>query len=459
MESTFDLVVAGAGPAGCVLAAKAAKGGARVLLLERKREPGLDRDWVVDVGRDTFGLAGVPAPEGTELFVEPGTTAIVTSDRRCAVDLPPVPMVPVRNGPYVRKLAAWAQECGASLRCGAKVEGPVMEDGRVCGVRVKGPEGRDTLHALVVADCTGIAGTVRSGTPPDWRVSERLHAEDVVLARRETRRIDPGEAGASMKKGYLWDGTRYDRVGSQGVYSVETFFLDLERGFVDILIGTKPGSGPTPEDRFASVLEEHSFIGEKVFGDGGPIPIRRPLNTFVAPGLVCLGDAACQVVPAHGSGTASALIAADLASVSVLRAIETGNADRPSLWGYCHAFQSGRGALLAYYDVIRQHTAGLTVEDLDMMISKGLVGPADVYSGLVPELPALGPVWVARKLRAGYVPPGKLFGLASSGLRASRTYRHYKRYPPLDAPGALERWAGAIPGAGRVKEAGSYWAG
>lgn len=459
MESTFDLVVAGAGPAGCVLAAKAAGGGARVLLLEMKQEPGQDRDWVVDVGRNTFGQAGVPVPEGPELFFEPSTTAIVTSNRRCAVELPPVPMVPVRNGPYVRKLASWARERGAALRCGVRVTGPVVEEGRVRGVKADGPEGREELRALVVADCTGMSGTLRTGTPPGWGISERLRAEDVVLARRETRRIDPGEARASMKKAHIWDATRYDRVGSQGVYSVETFFLDLERGFIDILIGTKPGTGPTPEERFASILEEHPFIGEKVFGDGAPIPIRRPLDTFVAPGMVCVGDAACQVVPAHGSGTASAIIAADLASSAVLRAVETGNAGRPSLWEYCHAFQSGRGAILAYYDVIRQHTAGLTVDDLDMMISRGLVGPADVYSGLVPELPSLGVSWVARKLSAGYVIPGKLIGLASSGLRASRTHRHYRRYPPVDVPGALERWTGAIPRARRVREAGSYWTG
>lgn len=249
-----------------------------------------------------------------------------------------------------------------------------------------------------------------------------------------------------MKKAHMWDGIRYDRVGSQGVYSVETFFVDLEKGFIDILIGTKPGSGPTPEERFDSIVEQFGFIGGKVFGDGGPIPIRRPLDTFAAPGLVCIGDCACQVIPAHGSGTASAILAADLAASVILRAVETGRADRPSLWGYCHAFQSGRGAVLAYYDVIRKHTTTLRVEDLNMMIAKGLVSAPDIYSGLVPELPAVGAGWLARRLGAGYVPPGLLMGVASAGALATMTSRHYHRYPPLDLPGAFDSWVRTMPG-------------
>ncbi|MHB8895994.1 MAG: NAD(P)/FAD-dependent oxidoreductase, partial [Candidatus Geothermincolia bacterium] len=273
-----------------------------------------------------------------------------------------------------------------------------------------------------------------------------LDRADIVLARRETRRIDPAGARVAMTRNSMWDGIRYDRVGSQGVYSVETFFLDLEKGFVDILIGVKPGSGPTPEERFEAIVAERPYIGEKVFGDGGPIPISRPLDTFVADGLLCIGDSACQVIPAHGSGTASAIIAGDIAARVVMRAIEAGRFDRASLWPYCHAFQSSRGALLAYYDVMRRHTAGLKVADVDLMIGKGMIGAKEVYSGLVPEVPRFTAMDLLGKLRSGPVPLSLLAGLGRTGLLAVRTLRHYQAYPPLDIPGALDRWARSMPG-------------
>lgn len=446
MDDHPDLIVAGAGPAGCVLAAKAAADGARVLLLEKKSEPGQDRDWIVDVTPETFGLAGVPEPEPDELFCEPETTALVTSDRSRTVELLPVPMVPVRNGPYVRRLASWAQSCGAELRVKTHVLGPLIESGAVRGLMVRDGRKEVAIRSTLVADCTGMAGSLRRGTPAEWGISAAISPEDVVLARRETRSVDVERARSAMEKGVMWDGIRYDRVASQGVYSVETFYLNIEEGFVDILIGVKPGSGPTPEERFDAICERYPFIGEKVFGDGGPIPIRRPLDTFVADGIVCAGDSACQVIPAHGSGTASAIIAADMASGVVLRAIETGRADRASLWGYPYAFQTTRGALLAYYDVMRRHTASLTEDDLNAMVAKGLVTPSDVYSGLVPEVPRIRAAQLAERFKAGPVPLRLLTGLAGAGLLAGGTLAHYAKYPPLDLPGALERWVASTPG-------------
>jgi len=445
MSDSWDLVVAGGGPAGCVLAAKVASGGARVLLLEAADTFGAGRDWIVDVGRDTFERAGVPSPLPEELFFEPDLTMLLTSDRSVSVELLPAPMVPVRNAPYVKRLASWAAGCGAELRMGTEVAGPVIEGGAVAGVTVRSATKAEEIRSTVTADCTGLAGVLRRSTPPAWGICEPVGRSDIVLARRETRRVDREGAERAVADGFMLDRTRIDRVGSQGVYSVETCYLDLDRGFIDILIGSKPGSGPTPEERFERLLQERPYIGEKVFGDGGPIPIRRPLDTFAADGLVVIGDSACQVIPAHGSGTASAIIAADLAAPVVLRAVETSRARRSDLWGYCHAFQSTRGTLLAYYDVIRRHTDHLDVADLDAMISSGLISASEVYSGLVPELPHLGPADALGRMGAALNCGGLLVSLARSGLLAGRTLRHYAMYPPLDMPGALERWSESIP--------------
>lgn len=442
----WDLIVCGAGPAGCALAAKVASGGGRVLILERAGSPGEGRDWVVDVADGTFLAAGVPEPAAAEVFEEPDATYLVTNGRDHMVRLHSSPLVPVRNAPYVRRLADWAVKNGAVLQTERTVKGPLIEGGAVGGVLVGTGAGEEAVTSSITADCSGISGAVRRGTPPAWHMSDAIDPSQIVLARRETRLIDRDEARANIRSGHMMDRARLDRVGTQGPYSIETCFLDIERGFADILIGVKPRSGPDADTRFAAFLSERPWIGEKVFGDGGPIPIRKPLDTFVADGLVVLGDSACQTIPAHGSGTASALIAADLCAASVLRALETGRFDRSTLWGYNHGFMLQRGAVLAYYDVMRRHTDTLDVADLSTMLKLGALGPDEVLSGLFPEVPRLGPAQVAGKAGGMMKLLHLMPGVISSGHLAGRVTRHYESYPPLYRPGRLEDWIDRMPG-------------
>jgi flavin-dependent dehydrogenase len=446
MTDRWDLIVAGAGPSGCALAAKVAGSGGKVLLLERESEPAAGRDWVVDVERSTFAAARVPPPEEEDLFAEPDRTVLVTSDRRHSIELMDPPLVPVRNSRYVKRLSRWAVSEGAVLRTSCVASEPIIRDGAAVGLMASVGGGEpEPFYGSIIADCTGISGKLRRKTPASWLLDPAVSPSDIVLARRETRRIDPVEVRKAIEPGLMMDRVRIDRSGAQGVYSIETCFLDLDAGFVDILVGVKPGSGPGADERFAAILRERPYIGEKVFGDGGPIPIRRGLDTLVADGLLVLGDCACQTIPAHGSGTASALLAADLASASILRALEVGRSDRQALWGYNYAFQAGRGAVLAYYDVVRRHTEHLTVPQFDALIAAGVLSPREVYSGLIPEVPHMGPAEILSKLSRGRRTLGLLAGFAKAGISAERTMKHFADYPSFYRPGAVEEWAKGMP--------------
>jgi hypothetical protein len=76
--------------------------------------------------------------------------------------------------------------------------GPVMEAIAVTGVRYRGSDGGESLaFAPVVADCTGLTGAVRRGTPSQWRLAGDVDPSDIVLARREVRRVDVEAAAPS----------------------------------------------------------------------------------------------------------------------------------------------------------------------------------------------------------------------------------------------------------------------
>lgn len=446
MATEWDLVIAGAGPAGCALAAKSAARDAKVLLLEKSLEPGTGRDWIVDIENSAFEVAGVPFPSGEALWREPERTVLVSPNREHRVELPPTPLTPVRNGVYVRQLAAWAVESGACLRTGCNVSGPLLEGGKVRGVVIEEEGDEEAIRADLVADCTGISGTVRRSTPEHWGLSDAAGAPDTVVARREVRRIDVEAAAKVVEKGILPDRLRLDRTSAHGTYSVEAVYLDLEGGFIDILVGIKPSFGINATDkRFDEILEGWPFVGEKIFGGGGPIPIRRPLDAPAADGLLVLGDSACQVIPAHGSGTASALISADLASETIARAIGERRFDRAALWDYCFRFQTGRGALLAYYDVMRKFADTLDSNDLDELMARRVLTGEEVFSGLVPEPFKPRPMSLIKKVARGYGKLPLLIGFARTGLKAQKVMRHFKRYPESFNPETLAEWSRRIP--------------
>ena len=447
MDVNWDLIVAGGGPAGCALAAKVASTGARVLLLEKEDEPGRGLSWIVDVESTAFEAAGVPFPGDDACRPEPERAVLVSPVSGREVDLIPSPTTPIRNDIYVRQLARWARDSGAEIRTGRGVRGPLLEGDVVAGVNFTDADGTNrNVSAPIVADCTGLVGAVRHGTPSAWGLNMDVDFFDIVVARRDVRRLDVEAAARAVQERLIENRVQVQGVSVHGGYSVEIYYMDLDQGYIDILIGAKPGPGiPTPDASFEKIFKRFPFIGEKIFGDGGAIPIRRTWDSLVGDGFLVVGDSACQVIPMHGSGTASALIAADLASKTISRALAEKRYDRAALWDYCYSFQSGRGALLAYYYALRLHADDMTSEDIDRMIRRGVLAAEDVHSGLVPEPFDPGPGILVKKFLKGILVLPLLFGFAKAGLRAEKLMKHYQRYPARYSPEELRSWVSRLP--------------
>ncbi len=151
----FDVIVCGAGPAGSVAAAVAARGGARVLLVDRAVFP---RDKLCG---DTInpGAIAVLRRLGLSGF-EPGAIPLdgmeVTGERgvrvRCAYPRG-VTALSILRRDLDGALASAAVAAGARFEAGVTVRGPLLDDGRVRGVVIAGRDGRDVRMPapLVVA--------------------------------------------------------------------------------------------------------------------------------------------------------------------------------------------------------------------------------------------------------------------------------------------------------------------
>jgi flavin-dependent dehydrogenase len=139
----------------------------------------------------------------------------------------------------------------------------------------------------------------------------------------------------------------YD-IAPQGVY----WMADRSEILVNVGIGMQLHKGvPNPRrvirERVIPIypgLEETQVIRS----GGGIIPNRRPIDCFVAPGMVAVGDAACQVQPMSGSGIGASMYASRLAAETIAVALES--TPRPTtedLFTYPVAYQRSRTSLQA----------------------------------------------------------------------------------------------------------------
>src|SRR5512136_98262 len=120
----YDLVVAGAGCAGCVAAQRTAEHGFKVLVLDRRPQAELGHTWVNGVERTVFDRLGIPTPSGEETMPSPLTSRLVSPSGEHYIETTSNPTMEVRMHVFTRRLLSTAVKAGAEFRDGVLVARP-----------------------------------------------------------------------------------------------------------------------------------------------------------------------------------------------------------------------------------------------------------------------------------------------------------------------------------------------
>jgi digeranylgeranylglycerophospholipid reductase len=446
----YDLVVVGAGCAGCVAAERTARQGFKVLLLDRQPVDSLGHTWVNGVERTVFDRLGIPVPTGEETMVSPLSSRLVSPSGKYHIETTSTPTMEVRMSVFTRRLLSQATAAGAEFRDGVAAAGPLLEKGRVAGVFTTSGE---EIPARVVIDASGWQAVLRHGLPGDSPVPRDIEDSCMVTAWREQRRFSPGEAPDVLSVLGIPPGVSVSRVGWRGGYSVLMLHWDPRESELDILVGFNKAEADESAGTFvADFLADKRIGGETVYGGGGLIPVRRSLDILVDHGFALAGDSACMVIPAHGSGVASSLIAGDLAARTICRCLRENDTSRENLWEYAAAYQRGRGALMAYFDVTRGLTDNFGQEDMEKLVGF-VMTPGDVEAGLRAEPLGIDLKDALRRLRSLRHPvfTARFAWLASAAITLKKLYEDYpERYDPA----RLGEWRSRVEKARRRLQAG-----
>ncbi len=449
VTARYDAVVVGAGSTGAAAAWQLRRAGLSVALVERRPLDEAGARWVVDVPAWLFDRAGVPLPRPPESREEDPPLSLLGDGPGTGLRLSPNPTLAVDGPRLVARLQGLALEAGVEAFPRARLLDVECTRGRprALNLRLPGPPHRLRLEAALLVDASGMAAALRCRVPELTRRCPPPRGAEVCSARRETYEVaDPAGAESWLEP---FGDSRDDVLcenGVSGPFSTRLVYVHPDRSRVEVLGGGSAGPDTGPEI-VRRLVRRHAWIGPRVSGGGAPIPVRRPYDVLACPGLVLLGDAGCQVFPAHGSGVGAGLVAGRLLAEAVAGGGDPGA--EAATWAYQAAFQTTRGAVHALYDGLRRLTLDLTEQQVVRLLSCGVITEGFARPGLEQrpftphpeELPR-----VARGAVRALRPAARAAGRLPRMLSAWLVYRRYPRRPDRLRLSAWARAAAAVTG-------------
>ncbi|MFA9515995.1 geranylgeranyl reductase family protein [Halopenitus sp. H-Gu1] len=430
----YDVVVAGAGTAGCYAATTIAMEGLDVAIVERKNERDAGHIACGDAlkGADAFPEA-IPKSRIESAFtntgIDHGRFEIPQEDTVLEIPVPGELAV-IDRWEYGRKIIDAADDAGVEFHY-ETVIGDVLQDddGRVTGLRGKRRGEAIDFEADVVIDGAGSLSLLQdkadfSGATFDTNVrySQFCSAYREIVEVPEPVEWDdalvfkPTERAA----GYLWYFPRTSteinaglgfQMNEEPMALVEALKRDLRR---------------RPEFDGATVTDKL----------GAALPTRRPYDSAVAPGYMAVGDAAGHVNPTTGGGIAGAAYAGKYAGEQAVQAISEGNVGEDALWRYNERVMDHFGGRYAGLDVYNVLSTAVDVDDL-MGLLAALPGEKlaeALYEGSTSMSFGLKLKCAIKSF--GYW--GTIWNFYETKQLADELLEHYDRYPT--SPGRMTEW-------------------
>lgn len=377
----YDVIVVGAGTAGCYASYLLGKGGLKVALLERKGFNDIGYKVCGDaIGKHHFDNLSLSYPSGEELDCIFSGVKIYSPDEEHSIIVPGEGFG-VNRKAFGRRLLNMALDVGVDLFPSFHVSKPLVEGGFVVGVEGVDREGHTVqIKSSVVIDASGFPSIVRSRLPSDWWISEKIRGEDTNICYREivetkvdfdtkyamiylSKRIAPG--------GYWW-------------------LFPKRSNVVNVGLGVQPTmNAPNPRVNYMRFIASRpEFKGARVIDSGGGIvPTRRPIYCPVGNGVLAVGDALAACNPIHGGGIGPSLISAKHAAEVILEALEHGSPSMDNLWSYCLRYISDYGLKQSSLDLFRMFLQKLSDDDLNFAFKQNVISGDDVDKvGRVGEL-------------------------------------------------------------------------
>ncbi|MHA1692864.1 MAG: NAD(P)/FAD-dependent oxidoreductase [Candidatus Heimdallarchaeaceae archaeon] len=420
-EKNYDVIIVGAGIAGCVLGFHLANARIKVKVIEKKNRDNLAQDCCDSIEKKAFAYAGIQAPKGDEIRDERDHLAIITPDLQTIIHLRYYDYWIIDRKLFHQRLLSNAEKAGCEFIFDTEIVEPMGKGMWVVGVKTK--EG--IIHnARMIVDCSG-RERILGMNIEILDMNLKLNKSDIVEIYREVHKINSKDLNWGEHE--IKQNTLYFRYGYHGGFNWLNFDKEDE---IDIGAGVgKSITTKSPKGMVNDFVNSNATIdNKKLSGRGDKIIIRRPI-TLVWYGFMLVGQAACQTISTNGYGLGLAMIASKIAAEVIVPAIRRKEVSIESLWEYQVRFTKERGRDLAAIDILRLGLQKLSEDDASFLMRKKIITKIDLENMIhakFRKITLLRTVFTAFK---GIKRIKLMLYIQKITSQANNIFKHYKKLP------------------------------
>lgn len=359
MKESYDVVVVGAGPAGSMAGYAATRGGASVLMLDRRRELGVPVQCGEALTEDVlkeYKIKPDPAwavnTTNTVKIVSPSGIAVRISERKVTGKVGYI----LNRKVFDKYLAMMAAGAGADVRVGTFVDGLTLEGGKIRGVRGQGPDGRLEVEAKVVIGADGVGSRVAR-----WAGLNTTIKLDDVESGIQFQMVGVEFESPRQMEFYL--GSKIAPGGYAWVFPKGEDMANVGLG----VLGSRTQRTPVEYLRDFIARMPSLSKGKVVEINGGGVPVGGPLKKTVKDNFLLVGDAARQVNALTGGGIDYAMRAGYIAGEVAAKAASDGDTSEKRLKEYERRWREQMGKRLDRYSKAKNVLLSLSDDELDQL--------------------------------------------------------------------------------------------
>ncbi len=463
MEDRYDVIVAGAGIAGALAAAAAAKAGARTVMLDRNdfSTAGKKTNWgwvcgdavakshtdfiTKEIGM-TFGEPEIDLKVDGVYALSPDLEhKFIFDGEGYTLDRPKI----------AKKFVNYAKKHGAEYVTNFEVGGPIIEENRVVGVY-----GRDEKHqqvnvkAHVVIDALGVASMLRRKLPVNEYVGREVSTDDIESTGRYIMNVTL--EGTDLK--YYDPRNALIHLNQQLAPGGYGWVFPKKNGRINIGLGVEKKSLDIRNERMGKKDTLHMLIDDYVKwnpliksweidpqdGNGKgywSVTVRRQQDSLVYPGYMGAGDSMAMPNPISAGGIGPAMVSGILAGQVAAQAAAAKDASMDFLWKYNMRYNEVYGNKTAGLEVFRIYLQSLNNDLINYGMAHFITEEeaVELSYGRVPELTLAS---TFNKILSGISNINAFRNLLYCVKQMKMLNSHYKNYPK--SPGEFGAWKAVV---------------
>ncbi len=431
------IIVAGAGHGGLTAAAYLAEQGYIVKVFEKRKREELGYDWHDTIDAATFDYAGIKVDK-KEYSRRPNSTFYPPSlQTEVSIDAGPGQLeYSIDRKILYKHLIDNATKKGVTFYYEKEVLRPYLDkNDKVIGiVTAEGEIGAD-----FVIDSTGLYSPLIKHLPSSYNIASNYGDYDVFWAYRAYFDLD---TNAKI--------TNADRFNFYFMFSgiKGLAWFKINEGMADVIVGAVQ---PLNKAELENVIEKlriaQPSIGYKLQRGGyaGDIPLKSTLPMLVGDNFALVGDAASMPIPLNGSGITHSIFAGKLLAETLISADKKKQEwTIENIWDYQVKYFTQVGSKMISINMLKNFLLKLTVEDLDFLFNRGILGAKELGAGAYGQEITLDGKAILDKLKKGWRKPLLLLRIKSVVAKSKVAKQVALDIPKIYQVDTVKEWVGKI---------------